>query len=144
MNQLSVMTKLCSFVLFLLVSLTIAAQQTLNIHTKTKGVVSFAFADKPEVTFPSADSLTVASTTLTVHFPYAEVEKITFTDSADAVESLVVRDDTNQVLIYDLTGKLVLQARANKGRVRVDLSTLRPGVYVVKDGKRTYKVRKVC
>ena len=136
------MTKLCYFVLLWLCSLTAGAQQTLNIFTKTQGVVSFAFADKPEITFPSADSLTVASSTLTVEFPYAEIEKITFTDGVDAVQSLVVRDHTDRVLIYDLSGKLVSQSKASRGSARVDLSPLRPGVYVVKDGKRTYKVRK--
>ena len=136
------MTKLCYSVLLWLCTLTAGAQQTLNIFTKTQGVVSFAFADKPEITFPCADSLSVTSATLTVEFPYAEIEKITFTDGVDAVESFVVRDGVDRVLIYDLSGKLVSQSKASRGRARVDLSPLRPGVYVVKDGKRTYKVRK--
>lgn len=118
------------------------AQQTLNIHTTTRGVVSFAFASKPEVTFPSTTMLTVTSETMTVEFPCEEIEKITFSDVADGVESLVVRDGADRVLIYDLSGKLVHQAQAKQGRVTVDLSTLRSGVYVVKDGKRTYKVHK--
>lgn len=136
------MSRLASFVLLTLFAVTAPAQQTLNIFTKTQGTVSFAFADKPEITFPCADSLTVSSTALTVQFPYAEVEKITFTDGVDAVESLVVRDGVDRVLIYDLSGKLVLQSKSSRGQARVDLSPLRPGVYVVKDGKRTYKVRK--
>ena len=130
---------LCCLLSFCLVA---TAQQTLNIHTTTKGVVSFTFASKPEVTFPSATQMTVKSETMTVEFPFSEVEKITFSDAADGVGALIVRDGADRVSIYDLSGKLVHQAKAQQGRVTVDLSTLRPGVYVVKDGKRTYKIRK--
>ena len=37
------------------------AQQTLNIHTTTIGVVSFAFASKPKVTFSESEVLKVTS-----------------------------------------------------------------------------------
>ena len=123
-------------------SLSAAAQQTLNIFTKTKGVVSIAFADQPQITFPTSDVLTVTSKDMTVEFPYDEVEKINFNDAdANAIASLTVRDDISQVLIYDLTGKLVRKAAATNGSASVNLSTLRPGVYVVKDGRRSYKVK---
>lgn len=124
-------------------SLSAAAQQTLNIFTTTKGVVSFSFSDQPQITFPSPDVLTVTSKDMTVEFPYDEVEKINFNDAdANAIASLTVRDDISQVLIYDLTGKLVRKAAATNGSASVNLSTLRPGVYVVKDGRRSYKVKK--
>ncbi len=124
-------------------SLSAAAQQTLNIFTTTKGVVSFSFADQPQITFPSSEVLTVTSKDMTVEFPYAEVEKINFNDAdANAIASLTVRDDISQVLIYDLTGKLVRKSAATNGSASVNLSTLRPGVYVVKDGRRSYKVKK--
>lgn len=118
------------------------AQQTLNIHTTSQGIVSFAFASKPVITFPTTDVLTVTSESLTVEFPYADVEKITLDDDPTGVEALTVREQTDAVLIYDLSGKLVRQSKAKAGAATVNLSDLRPGVYVVKDGKRTYKVRK--
>ena len=118
------------------------AQQTLNIYTTTQGVVSFVFADKPEMTFPTADMLTVTSEKMTVEFPYSEVEKITFEDAPDAVASLSVHDGAGPVLIYDLSGKLLREVKTSQGSANIDLSTLRPGVYVVKDGKRSYKVTK--
>ncbi|MCR5781017.1 MAG: T9SS type A sorting domain-containing protein [Bacteroidaceae bacterium] len=124
-------------------SLSAAAQQILNIFTTTKGVVSFSFADQPQITFPSPEVLTVTSKDMTVEFPYAEVEKINFNDAdANAIASLTVRDNISQVLIYDLTGKLVRKTAATNGSASVNLSTLRPGVYVVKDGRRSYKVKK--
>lgn len=118
------------------------AQQTLNIHTTLQGIVSFAFASKPVITFPTTDVLTVTSESMTVEFPYADVEKITLDDDPTGVEVLTVREQTDAVLIYDLSGKLVRQSKAKAGAATVNLSDLRPGIYVVKDGKRTYKVRK--
>lgn len=118
------------------------AQQTLNIHTTTQGIVSFAFATKPVITFPTTDVLTVTSESMTVEFPYADIERITLDDDPTDVEMLTVREQTDAVLIYDLSGKLVRQGKAKEGSTTVNLSDLRPGIYVVKDGKRTYKVRK--
>jgi hypothetical protein len=114
----------------------------LNIHTTSQGIVSFAFASKPVITFPTTDVLTVTSESMTVEFPYADVEKITLDDDPTGVEVLTVREQTDAVLIYDLSGKLVRQSKAKAGAATVNLSDLRPGIYVVKDGKRTYKVRK--
>ena len=124
--------------------LTAAAQQTLNIHTTTQGVVSFAFAEKPDLTFPAKEVLMVTTESMTVEFPFAEVEKITFEDANDdGVETLTVRDGGGAVLIYDLSGKLVRQSTTVKhDAATVNLSTLRPGVYLIRDGKRTYKVTK--
>ena len=82
--------------------LTAAAQQTLNIHTTTQGVVSIAFAAKPIITFPTTDVMTVTSETMTVEFPYTDVEKLTFEDAADAVESIAVNDDISAIFIYNI------------------------------------------
>lgn len=118
------------------------AQQTLNIHTTTNGVVSFAFASKPKVTFSESEVLKVTSETMTVEFPYAEVVKLDFSDVPTRVESLTVREHTDGVYIYDLTGKLLRHTPAKDGAATVNLSDLPPGIYVVKDGQRSYKVRK--
>ena len=129
------------FPLLLLASgLTASAQQTLNIHTTTQGTLRFAFATKPIVSFPKADVLCVTCESTVLEFPYAEVEQITFVDEPNRVETLTVREATTRVLVYDLTGKLVHEARPTHGAATIDLSTLPPGVYVVNDGRRTYKV----
>ena len=128
--------------LLLCSSTTTAAQQTLNIHTTTQGVVSFAFTEQPTMTFTTKDVLTVSTESMSVDFPFIEVEKVTFENATDGVETLTVRDGDGQLLIFDLSGKLVRQGRATEHGAIVNLSTLRPGVYIVKDGKRTYKVTK--
>ena len=120
-----------------------AAQQTLNLHTTTSGIVSFAFTEEPKVTFPSPEVIKVATKAVTVEFPFAEVEKVTFSDDAVSVESITIREkDCLTVAIYDLSGKLVRKYAALGGAATVDLSALPKGTYVVKDGKRTYKVLK--
>ena len=118
------------------------AQSTLNIHTTTNGTVCFTFEEKPQMSFKTSEVLTISSTSVTVEFPYAEVEKITFNDDdPTAVPMLTVRDNTDEVRIYDLNGRLVHRSRSCQGAVTVDLNALSTGVYIVKDGKRTYKVK---
>ena len=128
------------FLSCLLACLLVQAQQTLNIHTTTQGTVSFAFAEKPVVTCATPEVMTVSSELLTVEFPFNEVESITFEDTTDDVPSIVERDGIAILSIYDLNGRLIQQAAATNGAASLNLSTLKTGVYVVKDGKRTYKV----
>ena len=134
--------RLLSITCLLCCVLAAAAQQTLNIHTTTKGVVSFAFTSKPKVTFSESEVLKVTSETMTVEFPYAEVVKLDFSDQTTGVESLTVQEHTDGIFIYDLTGKLLRHTPAKEGATTVNLSDLPPGIYVVKDGLRSYKVRK--
>ena len=136
------MKSLITGLLLLCGSVTAAAQQTLNIHTTTQGVVSFNFSEKPTMTFATKDVLTVTTESMTIDFPFADVEKLTFEDAADAVEALTVSEGGGQLLIYDLSGKLVRQGTVTDRGVNVILSPLRPGVYIVKDGKRSYKITK--
>ena len=134
--------RLLSITCLLCCVLAAAAQQTLNIHTTTKGVVTFAFTSKPKVTFSDSEVLKVTSETMTVEFPYAEVVKLDFSDQTTGVESLIVQEHTDGIFIYDLTGKLLRHTPAKEGATTVNLSDLPPGIYIVKDGLRSYKVRK--
>ena len=120
-----------------------AAQQTLNLYPTTSGIVSFAFTEEPKVTFPSAEVIKVTTETVTVEFPFSEVEKVTFSDEAVSVETITVREEGDlSVAIYDLSGKLVRKYASREGAATVDLSRLPKGTYVIKDGKRTYKMLK--
>ena len=123
-------------------SLIAAAQQSLNIYTTTSGTVCFTFAEKPSITFPNGQTLVVTTSDTTVEFPFSEVDKITFEDGVTAVESITMSKENSQIFIYDISGKLVLRSTSREGAAMVDLSGLRPGTYVVKDGKRTYKIMK--
>ena len=123
-------------------SLTAFAQQTLNIHTTSQGIVSFAFEERPAVTFDEPEVMKVSSDRLTLEFPFSDVEKITFADDATGIASLTVRDGITSVSIYDLSGRIVSRHDAKDGAATLSLTALPPGVYVVKDGRRTYKIRR--
>ena len=126
----------------LCLGLSVRAQQQLNIYTTTQGVVVFTFADEPKLTFPSAETLSVAGASLTVEFPFSEIEKITMEDDVTRVEQLTVKDGRGDVAVCDLQGRLVLRLAARRDGTTVNLSTLPAGTYVVNDGRRTYKVLK--
>jgi len=128
--------------ILLCLGLSARAQQQLNIYTTTSGVVVFTFAQEPKVTFPTGETLTVTSDSLTVEFPFSEIEKITMEDGVTRVEQLLVKDGEGDVAIYDLQGRQVLRLAARREGTRVDLSVLPAGTYVVKDGRRSYKVMK--
>ena len=122
--------------------LTAAAQQSLNLYTTTSGVVTFTFEQTPKVTFPETDIIRVATDDVTVEFPFAEVEKITFEDGVTAVESIRMSNEKAQILIYDIAGRLVRRSTSQKGSATADISTLPAGTYVVRDGTRSYKITK--
>ncbi len=128
--------------ILLCLGLSARAQQQLNIYTTTSGVVVFTFAQDPKVTFPTGETLAVTSDSLTVEFPFSEIEKITMEDGVTRVEQLLVKDGEGDVTIYDLQGRQVLRLAARREGTRVDLSVLPAGTYVVKDGHRSYKVMK--
>jgi hypothetical protein len=119
-----------------------AAQESLNLYTTTKGIISFTFEQEPRVTFPTAETLLVTAGDVTVEFPFSEVEKITFEEGLTSVESITVREGDTQVSIYDLSGRMVRQYVAKEGSATVSLSSLPAGTYIIKDGKRAYKVMK--
>ncbi len=127
---------------FAFIGLSASAQQTLNIHTTSQGLIRFAFTQNPRVTFPEAEVMRVTGDSLTVEFPFSEVEKITLDDVPTGVTTLTVTEQTSGILIYDLSGRLVKQVPSNNGSASLPLSTLPHGTYVIKDGRRSYKVRK--
>ena len=123
-------------------SLLLLAQQTLNLHTTAGEVICFTFAENPKVTFPAPDTLKVSSENLTVEFPFDEIKKMTFVDGLTDVETLTVKKQAQTVSIYDITGKLLRKMPPKGKSVTVDLSAVPSGIYIVNDGKRTYKVLK--
>jgi hypothetical protein len=77
-----------------------------------------------------------------VQFPFDDVEKITFEDGVTGIESIRVKEGNGLVSIYNMSGVLVRKYKPENATTTVDLSALPAGIYVVNDGKRTYKVMK--
>lgn len=116
------------------------AQSTLNVHQKSGGAVSYAFSEKPVVTY-SGDNLVLKTAKVEVEYPLGNLEKLTFgTAEADAINQVTTELPSERVThIYDMGGALVKSVD-----VSLPLSTdgLKPGVYVIKNGKSTYKIIK--
>lgn len=90
-----------------------------------------------------------------VAFPLSEMQKMTFTATATAINSLPEQSESLQMQegklcvkdagilrVYNTAGALVRIARVEKGETEVSLESLTPGVYVVTLGKQTIKVLK--
>jgi len=125
------------------VGLTLAAQETLNIYTVTADTISITFDQHPQLTFETENVLTIETDQLTVQFPFADIAKITLNDKDNqtAIGELKETNNGGPIFVYDLTGKLIKRASSTDNSANLNLSDLRTGIYIIKDGKRTYKVR---
>lgn len=117
------------------------AQQCLNLHTTTQGVVTFSFEETPVVSF-SEEILKASTGSISVEFPFNDIEKITFEDRPTSIQSVGIKEGNGMVSIYDISGRLIRKYKSVEGKTSVDLSSLPSGIYVINDGKRTYKIIK--
>lgn len=134
--------RILSGLCLIMACLTASAQQSLNLYTTTQGIVGFTFEETPRISFPEPEVVKVECERITVEFPFAEVEKITFEDGATAIETITVREKNAQVTIYDVAGRMVRSYARTSESTGINLSSLPAGTYVVNDGKRTFKVMK--
>lgn len=116
------------------------AQETLNIHSKSKGTVSIPFSKKPELTFGKNETLTVVSDELTVDYPFSDVEKLTFTNSSVDQVGVIRHATSSSIYVYNLSGVLIREYKANGEENTLEWRSLPKGTYIVKDGERTYKI----
>lgn len=137
------MVRVLLFVSMLFSVMQLSAQETLNIHTKEKGIVSIPFAQKPEISFVGTDVLKIVSSEKTIEFTYGEIEKLTFDNSpANNIYQIVHHGSRSAVSIYDLSGRLVKRIESSDKQVVIDIQSLPPGVYIVKEGHQAYKITK--
>lgn len=120
------------------------AGEVLHVHTVTGGEMVYDFADKPVVTF-EADQMVLTTTTATVVYPMSEVTSFTFSHSeAEALEQITSSEPSGDatVRIYNLEGALVMTCEARDGVSAYRVNDLPQGAYVVRSGKRSYKMVK--
>lgn len=120
--------------------LTVSSQETLNVHTKNNGVVSIPFSKKPEMSFGVANKLKIVSSDKTVEFSFSDITKLSFENSLDDIHLIKHHGSQSGVSIYDLSGKLVRKIDSSDGVAVFDMQSLPPGVYIVKDGAKSYKL----
>ena len=118
------------------------AQNTLNIHQKSGGVVSYAFSEKPVVTY-TADGIHLSTSKVEVDYPLSNLEKFTFEDGeTDAVESVKAEGIAGDVRIYSINGVLVKTVKQSEGSASFSTADLPKGTYIIKNGVTTYKITK--
>ena len=137
------MVRVILFICMAMSAMMVSAQETLNIHTKDKGVVSIPFVKKPQMTFAEANVLKVVSSDKTVEYPFKDIEKLSFENaSSDDIHLIRHQGSQTGISVYDLSGKLIGKGKLSDGLSAFDLQTLPPGIYIVKDGDRSYKLIK--
>ena len=118
----------------------------LVVHAKSGGEVSYALSEKPVVTY-KGDVLILTTESTTVEYPLADLQKFTFEETADAVESVSMNQPKGDgtVRIYNVSGTLVrtIQPSENNGSdTKFSTQDLPAGIYIIKQGTQTYKIRK--
>ena len=151
---------LTTFVLFAAVALW--AQNAVAIHQADGQVATFAFTEKPVVTY-SGNDLVLTTTKTSVQYPIYKLKKIDFNVSFDDLTGIKAakekadaqfrfRDGTltvrggeagSHVYIYNIKGVKVGQYRLDSdGNATIPLSDLSKDFYVVKSQSFTFKFRK--
>lgn len=128
------------FCLFLGVA-TSLAQNTLNIHQKSGGVVSYRFAEKPVLTYVD-DNLHVSTERVCIDYPLAELEMLTFDDREESIGELRVEGQPVGMNIYRIDGTLVKRIEAKAESSAFDTDGLSVGTYIVRQGNVMYKITK--
>lgn len=123
------------------------AQNTLNILRKDGGVVSYGFSEKPVITCVGED-LHLSTTSVSVDYPMANVQRITFEDSPASVDEIRVDEDKSYqqepsgLYIYNTNGLLLKKVNSVDGISSYNMQDLPSGIYIVKNGNTTFKVVK--
>lgn len=135
-------------ILLALLSLTAAsaaATDALQISSKSGEVVTYAFAQRPVVTYRD-DIMVIATPQTTMEYPLADLLGLTFVETTDAIEQVTLSpgtDATSAVVVYNLAGQVVARYDvALGGRASFSTQSLDAGTYVVKNGNVTYKIIK--
>lgn len=117
------------------------AQNTLNIHQKSGGVVSYGFADKPVVTY-EGETLHLSTDKVSIDYPLAELEMLNFDDSEAAIGELRVDGPKMPVFVFRMDGMLVKRMEDTEESSSIDINELPAGTYIIKQGSITYKMEK--
>ncbi len=118
------------------------AQNTLNIHQKSGGLVSYAFSEKPVVTYTST-GIHLSTSRVEMDYPFDNLVKFTFSDDATiGIEQLHTTGTSDDIRVYDVRGMLVKTIRQSDGTAGFSTTDLPRGIYIIKNGTSTYKITK--
>lgn len=131
------MKQVLTILLLLCGGLFVYSQNTLNVWLQNNEKVSFTFAEKPVVNHTD-NVLTITSTSATVEYSVADVQRFTFEDAASPTMILNVASTSEELSVYDTQGILVRRV----GNRSFNLDNLPHGIYIIKSKSKTFKVIK--
>lgn len=156
-------TRLITLSLLLTFSITAMwAQNAVAIHQVDGQVATFAFTEKPVVTY-SGNDLVLTTTNTSVQYPIYMLKKIDFDVSFDdltGIESVEKKADAqfrfqngmisvvggesgSQVFLYSMSGTKVGQYRLDgSGHIDIPVQHLSKGIYIIRTEHFTFKFRK--
>ena len=138
------------------------AQNAVAIHQVDGQVATFAFTEKPVVTY-SGNDLVLTTTKTSVQYPIYMLKKIDFDVSFDdltGIESVEKKADAqfrfqdgmisvvggesgSQVFLYSMSGTKVGQYRLDgSGHIDIPVQHLSKGIYIIRTKHFTFKFRK--
>ena len=144
------------------ITMMMLAQDAVAIHQKNGTVITFAFMEKPKVTYSGSD-LVLTTTKTSVTYPVYLLQKIVFDinwDELTGIEKTEVKADAqfrfngtsllvsgevpgSTLSIYDMKGVLVGQyGLDDSGCTAISLGHLAEGIYLVRTKSFTFKFHK--
>ena len=143
---------------FLLLALSLSAQNGLVIHQKDGGTFGYGFEDKPVITYTQSE-LVLTTAKVQISYPLASLSKFTFEDVETSVESVVeeraslsLSEDCvtiggavpeSVVFVYGSDGKSVKSLATDAdGNLTFSVGELADGVYVIKTESVSFKILK--
>ena len=117
------------------------AQNTLNIHQNNGTVVSYGFSEKPILTYTET-GIHITTTKVDVDYPFVNLEKLTFSEETNSIGVVTTEGTNDDVRIYNINGVLLKTIKQSDGTSSFSTADLSKGIYVIKNGKTTYKIIK--
>lgn len=134
--------------------------EALEIRLTTGETATFVLDKQPKITF-SAGNLVITSPTYTTEYPLASLQRYTFKQvpasqitpphadgqpSVSQTDGQIILSDLPAdatVTVYSIDGMAISSpTTATDGHATIDTSTLTSGVYIIKYGNKSLKIRK--
>lgn len=134
--------------------LEVSAQSGLVLETNDGKTYSYVLAEQPRITFNETD-LIITAADADASFPRSDIKNFRFEDIAldirdvtngksqkmTYLNGVVTIDAASNVALYDISGKLLMNKKANGESVTIDLNSQPSGTYIVRSGKQSLKVK---
>ena len=120
------------------------AGTALIVHQKSGGIVEYAFAEKPVVTYEDG-YLVITAQDVSVLYPMKNMHKFTFGELSENWTRITPPKEVEPqpTFIYNISGMLVRTFQPGEdGTTPASIEGLPTGTYIIKNGTTTYKINK--